>query len=529
MINSLKWRQIIPVGVGLLALALTLAWISTGFSDIQGWLSFLAVIVLCTGLLLACWRALKDESLPRWLGMLLAGAALLRLAVGVLWFIGLPANGYDTPMQNAGYVMADAHTRDTVAWDLAQSDESLIATFGEDQTADQYGGSLFLFALLYRTLGGTVHQPLLMVVVSASFSALAILFTWAFCKRVWDEKVAKLAAWSLALYPEAVLLGSSQMREAFTGTLIMAAIYGLLKYWQNRKWTGAVWIIVTVGLTLLLSAPTATFLVVLLGAVTLALSDWRAILKTRFWFALGILILVTGFGMWLAWDSLVPDKFDSPFEVLVWWFRNSAGFQQHYVERASGWIQNIFRNTPEWAHTPFIIGYGIVQPLLPAAIIAPAPAIWKGIAIWRAAGWTVLLAMLLYAIFRAIKQKNWRGIPIGLNLVVWFGILTASYRGGGDQWDNPRYRVAFAGIQIAMGAWAWMEYRRDPDPWMRRGFIGAGLIASWMFIWYLGRYIEFFWPVTVRGLFQTIGLGFVSMVLYWLWDWAGEDKKESVD
>ncbi|MBW8011844.1 MAG: hypothetical protein FVQ83_11500 [Chloroflexi bacterium] len=520
--NPLSWTYWAGIGLGIIILALLLAGVSTGFSSVQGWVSFVFGLLLIALILRVSWRSLHNESLPRSLGILLLGAVLLRLAAGVLWFVSLPAGGYDTPEQNAGYVMTDAFRRDTLAWELAQSEITMAEVFSNYQSADQYGGLLFLNTLVYRMLGGDTHQALLMVTLTSAFSAMAVLFIWLFCKRVWDTEVAWLAAWALAVYPEAVLMGSSQLREAFTVTLVMVAVFGLIHYWQERTWVGPAWTLGALLLSLPLSAPVATFLVAILGLLALALSDWRALRQMKFWLVLGGLLVVTGTGVWLAWDRFAPEGVENPFGMIVWWLGESARWQAYYFERASGWLQTIFRSTPEWTHTPFLLGYGIVQPLLPAAIVAPAPTIWRGIAIWRALGWTALLSVLIYAVFKTIQQKDWRGIPFGLNLVVWFGIFVAAFRGGGDQWDNPRYRASFAGLQIALAAWAWVEQRRKPDPWLRRAIVGAGLFVGWFLMWYVGRYTEFYWPV--KGLFQNIGLGFASVVLYLLWDWAGKKQ-----
>jgi len=100
--------------------------------------------------------------------------------------------------------------------------------------------------------------------------------------------------------------------------------------------------------------------------------------------------------------------------------------------------------------------------------------------------------------------------------------LLASYRRGGDQWDNPRYRVMFASPQIALAAWAMLAPRRTHDPWLRRVLVGLGLILLWFMPWYLRRYTPLDWPVS--DLFKTLGLGLISASLYWLWDWVGEKR-----
>ena len=52
----------------------------------------------------------------------------------------------------------------------------LLSAIGENRQVDQYGGMLFLSGLVYRYLGGEQHQPLLMIVLTASISSLAVLF-----------------------------------------------------------------------------------------------------------------------------------------------------------------------------------------------------------------------------------------------------------------------------------------------------------------------------------------------------------------
>ena len=137
-----------------------------------------------------------------------------------------------------------------------------------------------------------------------------------------------------------------------------------------------------------------------------------------------------------------------------------------------------------------------------------------------------MLVFLIYAPLRALRRVDVHGedgtenlrLLLGISLVVWLGILVASYRGGGDQWDNPRYREAFAVLQVALAAWALAAQRVRHDPWLRRALVGAVLILAWFLPWYLRRYIYLPWEVV--DLFKTLGLGIATAVLYWVWDWA---------
>lgn len=498
------------------------------------WASFLILIAIAGGLLALGWRSIHQDAPPRWLGGLLAGAALLRLGAGILWYTGLPAWGYASPAEQAGYVFIDAYNRDQSAWELSQDPKPLWRAFqGGYRRFDQYGGLLFASAAIYRYLGGEAHQPLLIVILAAAFSSLAVLFTWAFARRAWDSQVAAVAAWIIALYPETILLGSSQMREAFTIPLVMAAFYGLILLLQTHRRSSLVWIFGALVLCLPFSPPFAGLLLLLLLVLALALSPelvrgrlWR---QRRTWVLLGAAALLIAAGVWLSWSGFAPEGISNPFELVTWWVKKSADWQAHLTESASGWVQKIFGSSPDWMHFPMLLAYGIVQPFLPAALSDfTGAAVWRAIAVWRAVGWTLLLPVLVYAPLRALRQVagggreglDTRRLVLGLSLIVWIGVLVAAYRGGGDQWDNPRYRAAFIGLQAGLAAWALVEQRRKADPWLRRALVGLGLVLSWFLPWYLRRYIFLPWPV--EDLFKTVGLGLACMVLYWIWDWTGE-------
>ena len=148
------------------------------------------------------------------------------------------------------------------------------------------------------------------------------------------------------------------------------------------------------------------------------------------------------------------------FSTLNWWTL-VIDYQTIMTVDGSGKLDAIFSRIPEWLHFPYLVGYGIVRPLLPSALVAYTSGwLWHAIAIWRALGWTYLLGMFLYANLLAFKENEWRGIVGGLLLIVWVGILFAAVRGGGDLWDNPRYRVIVAGLQACLASWALFRQQR---------------------------------------------------------------------
>jgi hypothetical protein len=248
----------------------------------------------------------------------------------------------------------------------------------------------------------------------------------------------------------------------------------------------------------------------------------RILRQKRFWFILLGLLLAAVAGIWLSWSRIAPEGVANPLALIGWWLQKSAEWQQHLSERASGWIQKIFEETPGWMNVPLLLGYGVVQPFLPAALIdVTSVPVWRGIAVWRSIGWTVLLPLLLYAPVRAFRRGDQPGIARGLSLAVWIVILLASFRGGGDQWDNARYRAAFASLQVALAAWVVIDQRRTSDAWLRRILVGTALILAWFIPWYLRRYVYLPWPIA--SFYLTLGLGILSAVLYGFWDfWRGK-------
>lgn len=517
-----SWMKLTLSGASSLVAALLLAWVSSGFDRVSGWFTFLVALLLAGCLLYGGWRYVASENPPHWLAGLLVGAALLRLAAGVIWFLALPAWGYETPVEQAGYVMEDAYQRDSAAWELSQSGEPLWMAFTTNQGSDQYGGILFISALIYRYLGGSTHMPLLMVVVTAAFSSLVVLFTWGLASRLWGPRVAALASWGLAIYPEAVLLGSSQMREAFTISLLPIAIYSLLRYRQAHRFSQLALLVGALIFCLALSPAMTGFILLALMAMLIFSGERRFLQRKWVWILFGILGASVFIGVWLAWSQVTPQGISNPVDVLSWWLKRAAEYQAYLMRQSSGWIQRIFRDTPEVLHMPLLIVYGVVQPFLPASLIAGGAPIWQGIAIWRALGWTMLLILLLYAGWVWLRQMPRERLIGTWHLLIWVIILVAAFRSGGDQWDNPRYRATFAGLQITLSAWALAHHSKAPDPWLRRVVVGAGLTFAWFLPWYLRRYYGFPWEVI--DPFKTLGLGLVTAALFWVWDIAEQKK-----
>jgi hypothetical protein len=529
LIQTKTLQKLAWAGGGLLLLvilALGLAYTASGFIILLGWDSFFWVLLLSGGIIFGAWWLLRSEKPPRWLLYVLIGAALLRLAMGALFFAALPVWGHGTPAEIAGYVMGDAARRDSVAWKLGQSTNPLSAAFDANRSVDQYGGLLFLSALIYRYFGSVYHQPLLMVVLAAACSALGVLFSWAFARRMWGEKAAAITAWAVCLYPEAVLLGSSQMREAFTIPMVAAAFYGLARYRDDRSRSGLVWMLAAVLVTTYFST---LFGILLLGALMLAAvvllkpPSSKTVQSRWFWISLVVLLIIGMAVLWLTLREVTPPKLTNPIAMLSWWLRKSAALQSYLSEHASGWTQKLFKLSPEWLHLPMLLIYGVVQPFLPAALVVGSEApIWHWITIWRSIGWTILLAFLAFAPFHSLRKNGKQALMGVMTFIIWVLILVAAFRGGSDMWDNPRYRAIFACLQIALAAQIWVEEERSRDPWLKRALLMAVAILVWFFPWYLLRYYSIGWSIT--DPFRILGLGIVCGVLLVIADWVGTER-----
>jgi hypothetical protein len=518
-----EWRLILFTILIILGLTFIIYRISNNRLDLPELGAIFSVLVIAFISLLGLWHLIRDESPPKWLFSLVIIAAILRISLGLLWFNALPVWGHGTPAEKAGYIMADASARDQAAWNLAQSNKSLWKAFRNNRTVDQYGGMLFLSAAIYRGLGTHQHNPIQMVVLCAAFSSSTIFFLWGFAKRAWDKDVANLAAMLIAFYPEAMLLGSSQMREAFTIPLTSAAFYGLIRYQQRRDLKSVSMIIVSLLLFIPFSPPFAALLMGILVITAIASSIRFAndlTKKSTFWIIFSILFILILAGVWITLKQFTPEGMNNPIHMINWWLRKSASLQAYLSKHASGWIQEIFKNTPTWTHMPMLLAYGVVQPFLPAAIVVGSHApIWRWITLWRSIGWSFMLIFLVYAPVLTLRKKdnNIRLVRI-LLLIVWFIILLAAFRGGSDMWDNPRYRATFSSLQVVLVAWTLIELRRSSDPWFWRAIIVGVAIMGWFIPWYLQRYYSIGWQIS--DPFRTLGLGISTSILFCIWDWA---------
>jgi hypothetical protein len=453
-------------------------------------------------------------------------AFLLRLALGVTFSLVLPLQPDAAEDHRNGYIFFDAYRRDEQAWELAQSDQPVWESFNKTHYSDQYGGLLAILTFTYRYISPDAHRPLLPILLAALVAALGIPFLWKSANKLWGEKIALFAVWMYALYPESVLLGSSQMREPFLMTFMAMALWGFVS-WQNAGRVGSdvppyrdqrsAWLWLALGFLgmLLLSPAIALLTLILFAGWTWVTREhgrvsWAALLVTGLAFVAGLYLL--------AWGLEREQPFgSSPFGIVMNWSRDAVKWDTYQLERGSGWIQKLFSEMPEGLHPLFVMIYGLCQPVLPAAFVEPTTLPLRLLGIARAMGWYALVPLSFYAPFAAAR------LPVGPKRRLWFWLIAltwlwsivAALRGGADQWDNPRYRAILIVVESLVAAFAWV----NRDRWLTRWIAVEVVFLIFFTQWYASRYYHLGGQIDF-GVMVAIIFACAALILVggWWWD-----------
>ena len=79
--------------------------------------------------------------------------------------------------------------------------------------------------------------------------------------------------------------------------------------------------------------------------------------------------------------------------------------------------------------------------------------------------------------------------------MVGFWIVLSSARAGGDQWDNPRYRLLLLPWMSLLAVWAIGFARQRHDPWLGRWLLVEAVFLLLFTNWYIERYTGFGIPI----------------------------------
>ncbi len=447
--------------------------------------SFFILVLVGLFLLIRFYRFLGMNKTLTWIIVL---AFFLRIGFGIFSSYSLPVVGYDQETQKEGYLFRDAYNRDTQAWKLAESNSPIWNAFGNEFFSDQYGGLLAISALIYRYLSPLFHMKLLILVLAVIVATIGIPFVWNIPLKYQNGSL--FATLVYAFYPDAIIFGSSQMREPFLMGL-SAILFWLMISKRLSTIKRIIFAIITGLLLFVLSTKAAVFIILM--AIIWAFMESQDQKKNKIpglaLYAGGtFLTIIMGF---LSWRWIIEaSKWDAILAV-----------------QNSGWVQLIFSRIPESFQLPFLTVYGLLQPVLPAALVEPAIAFWKSINIVRAFGWAILAPFLVYSlvmIFRIPKNNRQKWTVLIIFVILW--LLLSSLRAGGDMWDNPRYRLALL-VPIACVSGLSFNYGlRQKDHWFIRILL-AELIFNLFFLqWYLSRYLNLFGRLDFSIMIALIAL-----------------------
>ncbi|GAP13937.1 hypothetical protein LARV_01696 [Longilinea arvoryzae] len=451
-----------------------LAFAAPAGSFFMSWLAYGLLSALTCAVLALAWRDLGGGRSLAWMILLAFG---LRIAAGAALQAALPQYGNASEPERNGYLFYDAYARDQAAWDLARSDQPLAAAFSGDYTdQDQYGGLLAISAAVYRLLSPDARRPLLTVLLGAFGYTLGLPFLATAIRKRWWNFAALVAGWIYALYPQSILLGASQMREPFLMGAIALATWAVVVF-TEKKWVS-------------------------IGALAGCLA-WMGLVNSRIAIAAGGVLLV-----WLAleqlknlpvrlrrWSWLILLLAGAVVAVGSWeWLSGSGTWDIQLLQVGSGMVDKRLGELPMALRLPFVIAYGVAQPVLPAAVADVTVPLRQAISILWAVGWYALAPLLVFGLFivwRAQPETDQRVLVwLALSAMLWTFISAA--RGGGDQWDNPRYRTLFLPWMALLAGWAWQWARERHNPWLWRTYAVALIFMAAFMLWYLGRYAHWF-------------------------------------
>jgi len=511
----------------LWSLLLSLA-VGAGLTSMQpgswfiGWLGFSFLFFLSLFLLVTSFRWAGRGKTLAWMMALAFG---LRFIGGVTTYLALPVYGHvGDEEQSAGFTYTDAYRRDAQAWDLALSDRPILEAFNSRFAYDQYGGLLAFSALLYRYLSPDAHRVLMLVLVSALMGSLGLAFLWKSLNGLWGETAATASGWVFAFYPESVLLGGVAMREPYLHAFSAFCFWGFLDWHSNQNKGSLGWLAAGI-LGMLLVSPSIALVTLVILAGWLYFSSERGRIP---WWVTTALAVVFLAGLFLLSSALdrQGNLGGGPFGVIQNFVRESFKWNVYKIEESSGWVQKLFDAMPVWMHLPFVMIYGLLQPVLPAILVAPTTAIWKVIGILRAAGWYALIPALILSFWSGsgLSGEKKRSIILWLGFVVWGWILFTALRGGGDQWDNPRYRTILFLWQAILAGQFWVWWRETKNAWVWR-VIGMEILFVAVFgQWYVNRYLHFGPQMPFVQMVALILGGWVVIAGWGLWN----DRRVSV-
>ena len=500
--------------------------------------SFLLPVVAFSALVAATLRWLAPgEGDGAWLRRWVWIALVVRMASAAFWPVALRAWGYRSPEQQAGFIATDAYNASQRAWDYAQTDTPAVSAFGRGR-GDNTGGITFLAVVAYRAFSPDFQRPMLLGLLASCATSLTVLAVYHLARLHVSRPVAMGAAVITALYPEAVVIGSSHLQQGYLAMLLAFMLWGVSAVFvagarQSSSGEPPLFAIGRRGGLILAVMALAVMIgvsfqfgilagvVLLLAAVWL--SDWRTTSGRILLGALAAAVVSLPILYSLAEAEIIPDSFN------VWLVQWKFLFGQAWTEfdrmlaaPGTDLFETLMQRMPR--QIAFVVAgvYGLLQPVLPAAIgfrnvEQSGGGIWQVLGLLRASGWYLLLPFLVYGGISALRGLKARRFEAFASLVFWIVAAIASYRALGDQWDNPRYRLFVLAPMALLAAWGYWRWRETHSPWLARIAVPFAAACIAMTFWYIARYWLGIRSSAIPVLAGVATLSLLIFVLMLIW------------
>ncbi len=428
----------------------------------------------------------------------------LRLAFLLIAPIAMAQWGYASNRNLKGLVELDAVNATDTAWRASMTGRPILDAWNR-APGDNTGGITVLGVAMFRMYSPDLPRTLLLGLAASAFTSLSVIAVFRLAGGLFSPGVAKGAALVAAVFPEAVMIGSSHQQLGYAALLFSMELLAIAG-WVSQKEAAPdapglpkrrnAAILLAVALILMFLSARLFFLLGIVAGAALAvwLSDPRQRVGKILWIvtgaAAGILIIIRILGML----DVIPSNWD--FLYTQYQYIYGMAWEE-FDKMASAGGGDLFQTVlMTMEKTPaFLLAavYGLVQPVLPAAIghrsltEGGGGQFWQVLGVYRGLGWYLLLPVLIYATLKSLRGIISRKPETIFMLIFWVAAFIGSYRAFGDQWDNPRYRLFALAPMALLAAWAWVTQRESSDPWFNRIAIPFAVAVVALTAWYLLR------------------------------------------
>jgi 4-amino-4-deoxy-L-arabinose transferase-like glycosyltransferase len=160
------------------------------------------------------------------------------------------------------------------------------------------------------------------------------------------ESASRRVGWVMALLPESILLGSSQMREPFIILFLAMGFYGVLVWRKTPKQAAIFGGIALLGLLTISPGFAALLVFVSFGWLFLEgrQVSWKFVLAGLGIFSLALVALA------ISWEGLVSMR-GGPLGIFGDWARETIRWNKYVLGRSSGIVQLLFETLPPFPAT----------------------------------------------------------------------------------------------------------------------------------------------------------------------------------